>query len=84
MYHCTHKNHAGTRKTVVHGGTQCTEDIYGEESSCVLFAKTWEWLSCEPAGGTVLLTEKGEYELVDTDSIEQQETRFFSCSVADK
>lgn len=73
MYWCTHKNHSGVRKTVLHGGNQCTSDGAGEESTCILFIKTWRWISCEPAGGCIEKTEKGDLIPVNPESYEKQE-----------
>ena len=73
FYRCAHKSQTGEKMTVFHYGQQCTQDIFGEEKTCPLFVKGWTWLSCEPVNGALVMYMDGKIELVELDTISQEQ-----------
>jgi hypothetical protein len=68
LWWCTHKSYAGEKLTVLHGGDQCRDEDH-QEHDCVLYQKTWDFISCRPATGIIIKEGRSDLRVVGTSTI---------------
>jgi hypothetical protein len=74
VFRCTHERRPGDNKTMVHTGSQCTDE-WNQDNSCHLFQKSWKFISCEEVHGALEFVDDETIRLVDPSDIPEGEAR---------